>query len=604
MPQNIDKNPIFTMAADYILTGNHDDADIIFLTGKAGTGKTTLLKHIIKNFKGKAVVMAPTGVAALNAGGYTIHSFLGLEILQTYTSENLALPSNENRKKAIEEMNLLVIDEISMVRCDLLDAVDWILKGCRHCSKPFGGVRTLLVGDVFQLPPVNPTKAWDKLKNNYQSEYFFSSRVFQRAHTVFFELDKVYRQGDADFMDVLNKIRQGTVSNEDLAMLNQRVTTPPKEGCIHLYPTRDEASSLNETKFANINNLEYEFNGIIVGEFEVDSMSNVDKQIRLKVGAQIMTTVNEYDSNGDFVYCNGSIGTVTSIAPDKTWIEVRLSRTGKTVTVKLYTWKNTVREYDKERDEIVEREIGSFTQMPVRLAWAITIHKSQGLTLDNVTVDLTRTFTPGQAYVALSRCRSLSCLCLENPIGLGNIAIDRRVFQFDNELHISWQKTLSEYQEVNRLYRYAWVNFVNEDAVEMIKNIYKALRIKNYLTRRIHESFLEVTDKYVKRYWACSSAALRLPILESNNQELQRRADEAEDSNARLSSKNTELHSKCELQEEHITKLEADNTEKLHKINCLEGSYQQMQQMFIEKTIELDRLKKTPWYQRLFKIGW
>ena len=613
-------NPIFYHAAKFVLNGMDDNTDLVFLTGKAGTGKTTFLKYIAERVKNR-VILAPTGIAAINAGGQTIHSFFHLNPNILYTPDNpylrpqrikqhLAL--GDERIKAIEKMKLLIIDEVSMLRCELIDTIDIILKTYRHDSRPFGGVPTLLIGDVFQLPPV--VKSPDNIiYDYYDTQFFFSSSVYKSARKVFFELDKVYRQDDDQFLGVLNNIRIGKFDQADKDILNKCLSQQIQvDGTICLYPKRIEASELNRIKFDEIRHQVYVFEGI-VNNFDVENMANVDQTIRLKVGAQVMTTVNSYAANGDFEYYNGSIGTIIAIDPQKNWIKVRFADNGSEVIVERYTWKNVQQIYDEERDEIIEEEIGSFTQIPVRLAWAITIHKSQGLTLNSVQVNVNGAFAHGQTYVALSRCRSLSGLHLEQQVGLGSIIVDQRVVSFYNLVHTEFMRVFNEVSEVDRLYAEALKYFEEREAAEFIDNICKARRINNYITRTQHVEFIEKVSKHIEKYRLYRELALKTEKAELRCQTLQENLDCANRSLAdskskintmgiqveELEQKNVTLKKDLEVSKSAISLIEKLIQDQKTKISQLEENLNEKDNRIDELKEELDRVNSLPWWKVL-----
>jgi len=615
MPSNLDKdNSTFYIAADYVLNCSKEDADIIFLTGKAGTGKTTFLKYIAKHIKNR-VILAPTGIAAINAGGQTIHSFFHFNPNGIYTPDNPNLNPrhirhhlglSDERIKTIMNMELLIIDEVSMLRCEMMDAIDCALKVYRRNTKPFGGITTLLIGDVFQLPPV--VKNQDNiLYNFYESPFFFSSNVYKNAQTVSFELEKVYRQEDLVFLDVLNNIRIGNYNLQDMMVLNSRVGQKANIGTICLYPNNNMASALNQQKFDEIRHQVYVFVGTVINEFNVREMSNVSEIIKLKVGAQVMLMVNSYTPDGYFDYYNGSIGTITSIDPQKSWIKVKLADSGREVHVDKYTWKNVQQVYDEEKEKIVEVEKGSFTQIPVRLAWAVTIHKSQGLTLNSVQVNVNRTFASGQTYVALSRCRSLSGLFLEQPIGLGTVIVDQRVVNYYNSIKNEMRHALDEVDAVTKLYEVSKYEFEKGNAIAAISSFCRARKRNNYMTHLIHNRYLRLANIAVSKFWIYRKASELVSDIRENNLHLQKELDQLEDEHEELERNNTELLSYNESMQRHIRTLENTNTilklnnnEKENEITKLKDSLHDIKQRFIDKTIELDNLKSLPWYKRLF----
>ena len=624
MAQQLDNNnPVFFQAADFILNGMDDQTDIVLLTGKAGTGKTTLLKYIIDNYEGKAVVLAPTGVAAINAGGQTIHSFFQMrppffyppgcpELYSPAIYNHLSI--DNDKKRLLNKIDLMIIDEVSMVRCELLDAVDRILSVYRHNSSPFGGVKVLLIGDVFQLPPVNPPNGWAILHNNYDSCHFFNSYVYRKSRVAYFELEKVYRQDESeiDFMHALNHIRMGEVNEFDIQLLNTRVFTPPQdESCIRLMTTNAAVDTYNDNKYNNINSVEIIFHGIVCGTFDVSTMSRVDEEIRLKVGAQIMTVCNCYDNNDNFIFYNGSIGTVTAIDNNARWVEVKLAETGQTIIVEPYRWENIVREYDEENDKIVNKVIGSFEQIPIRLAWAVTIHKSQGLSFDKAVIDLQQVFAPGQAYVALSRCRRLSGMYLQQEFSEGVAFTDPIVMIFYKEMEEVIRKIIAELNRADNLYQEAWNSFKAGDAVSTMENFRRAKVITNYMTHGLHRRCARIANIIVRRHWSYKSMADSISNLEYDinycKEELEKLGNTFDD----LDRENTELLSENETLRRCLNELEHDNSNMMHDIAQKDQDIskqsvelQSLKQLFIDKTIELDRLKKDPWYKRLFKIGW
>lgn len=409
------------LARSYI---NETDVSV-FLTGKAGTGKTTFLKSIVETTPKRCVVLAPTGVAAVNAGGQTIHSFFQLplcpylpdcrELVTEYQLPESHRQLRKERIKIIRTLDLLVIDEISMVRADLLDAVDSTLRRYRRSSLPFGGVQLLMIGDVQQLPPVVKESERPYLEQVYPSAFFFSAKVMQRLRYVTIQLTHVFRQSDAQFLDILNGIRDGNITEAMLDRLNSRVNPsfrPEKrrgEQWIRLTTHNMQADAENLRNLERLKGRTKYYDCDIEGNFP-QSAYPADESLGLKVGAQVMFVRN--DSRGGQYY-NGKIGIVEEL--DDEHIMVR-DRDGSLIAVERETWENTRYELDSGSGEIRAVTDGKFTQFPLRLAWAVTVHKSQGLTFDHVVIDVAQAFTYGQVYVALSRCRTLDGIVLISPI--------------------------------------------------------------------------------------------------------------------------------------------------------------------------------------------
>jgi len=399
------------LAEGFILHTNRS----VFLTGKAGTGKTTLLREIIKKTKKSTAVVAPTGVAAINAKGVTIHSFFQLPTTTFLpTSERVEYDRITNRKtlaqnqklrtekrQLIVELELLIIDEISMVRADLLDAIDFTLRRIRKRPAPFGGVQLLVIGDLFQLAPIVKPDDWNVLKSYYKSPFFFDAIAWQESNAVSIELQKVYRQADQTFISVLNRIRNGISKQEDIDHLNLRYDPfADTEEIITLTTHNRKADSINNKELDNLLTKSVQLKANVTGHF-APSAYPTREVITIKEGAQIMFVKNHPDG----IYYNGKLGTIETIDKDK--IKVHLIEDDRAIDVVEEQWKNTKYVVDPETKKIEQQNIGTFEQYPFRLAWAITVHKSQGLTFEDVILDLENTFAPGQLYVALSRCRSL-----------------------------------------------------------------------------------------------------------------------------------------------------------------------------------------------------
>jgi ATP-dependent exoDNAse (exonuclease V) alpha subunit len=436
-------NTIFQKAIAFVNQTNKH----LFLTGKAGTGKTTFLKYINENSFKKMAVVAPTGVAAINAGGVTIHSFFQLpfgpfiptqknnwEVFngkvnnQHSLFKNLRL--NSAKRDLLRELDLLIIDEVSMVRADMLDAVDAVLRHVRRQPLiPFGGVQMVYIGDLFQLPPVVRNEEWEVLKEYYDSPFFFNAQSVKQAFPVYIELKKIYRQTDSVFINILNNIRNNICTKEDLQKLHEHFKpdfTPAKEeNFITLTSHNEKADLINRRELQKLGGKAYSYNAEISGEF-YDRSFPAEEILHLKVGAQIMFIKND---KGEFRrFFNGKIGVVKNIFDDKIYIS--FPNETDTLVLEKETWQNIKYNYNKDSDKIEEEELGTFRQYPIRLAWAITIHKSQGLTFDKAIIDAGASFAPGQVYVALSRLTSLQGLILHSRIHPNCISTDARVLEF------------------------------------------------------------------------------------------------------------------------------------------------------------------------------
>ena len=402
----------------------------VFLTGKAGTGKTTFLRQLRERSPKRMVVVAPTGVAAINAGGVTIHSFFQFPLAPyvpggSFNSKDEKYRFSKEKKNIIRTLDLLVIDEISMVRADLLDQIDAVLRLHKDRHRPFGGVQLLMIGDLSQLAPVVKESEWNLLREYYDTPYFFGSRALQQTQHVTIELQHVYRQTDLEFIKILNEVRENRLTPESLARLNTRVgrqqatdDSPSNDGTIRLTTHNATANSYNEERMNALKGVRFTFKATVTGTFP-ESSYPAEESLVLKKGCQVMFLKN--DSQGSRYY-NGKLGIVTAV--DATKICVQGIDDDDIVEVEPEVWTNARYVIDKETKEIREEIDGEFRQYPLRLAWAITVHKSQGLTFDRAVLDVNAAFAAGQVYVALSRCRTLEGLTLTAPLSASAVRTD------------------------------------------------------------------------------------------------------------------------------------------------------------------------------------
>ncbi len=439
------QNPELEMAYNYAQYTHRN----IFLTGKAGTGKTTFLRQLEHETSKRMVIVAPTGVAAINAGGVTIHSFFQLAPGMYVRGQNIAgrehnskYSFSKHKLKILRSLDLLVIDEISMVRCDLLDAIDEVLRRYQNRYLPFGGVQLLMIGDLQQLAPVAKEDEWQILKENgYTSPYFFGSQALRMTNYTTIELKQVYRQADQAFVDLLNQVRDNNMTPDALKMLNSRVVSNfrPKEeeGYITLTTHNYQAAEINTSRMEQLPTQPMNYHATITGEFPELSYPT-EPDLMLKIGAQVMFCKN--DPNHAFY--NGKIGRVVKCDAERVWVECAPDTMDqstdegedeiKTIVVTKQEWANTRYSTNSKTGEITEETIGKFLQIPLKTAWAITIHKSQGLTFDRAIIQADRAFSPGQVYVALSRCRTLEGLVLSRPIPASVISVDPQVMEFNH----------------------------------------------------------------------------------------------------------------------------------------------------------------------------
>ncbi|MBP8886359.1 MAG: AAA family ATPase [Flavobacterium sp.] len=474
-------------AAAYTLRFINQTHRSVFLTGKAGTGKTTLLREIIQTTHKNTVVVAPTGIAALNAGGVTIHSMFQLPF-GGFIPDNSSPQFSENtkfetkatlrrhfkmsglKKSVIRNMELLIIDEVSMLRADLLDAMDYMMQTIRKKNISFGGVQVLYIGDLLQLPPVIRDEEWRTLKTYYKGKFFFHSHVVQQNPPLYIELSKIFRQTDDTFISVLNNLRNNEISQQDIQTLNQYVKPDfdlkTNKGFITLTTHNNKADTMNAQALEDLDGKLATYKPEITGDFP-EKIFPVEEQLQLKVGAQIMFVKN--DLSFDKHYFNGKMGVIKSLSSQE--ILVHFPEENKTIEVEKYEWQNIRYKVDETTKEIEEEVLGSFVHYPIKLAWAITVHKSQGLTFDKAALDVSQVFLPGQAYVALSRLRSLEGLILLSPLRMNGISNDQDVMDYSlNKASDSFLENALHFETKNFIHNYLINTFDWSDLAQEWRN--------------------------------------------------------------------------------------------------------------------------------------
>lgn len=496
----------------------------VFLTGKAGTGKTTLLHKIIAKSHKNTIVVAPTGIAALNAGGVTIHSMFQLPFasflptlsnppvvsgssrFENRTSLRKHFKMHQSKRQIIESLELLIIDEVSMLRADILDAMDFMLQTIRKNRLPFGGVQVLFIGDLLQLPPVVKNDEWDILKNYYEGMFFFQSKVITEHPLLYVELEKIYRQSDPHFIELLNNLRDNKLTENDLQFLQQFVKPnfKPEHDYITLTTHNAKADSINQKEMNQLSAKEFVYEAVIVGDFP-ENMYPIEKYISLKEGARVMFIKN--DLSGERLFFNGKMGTVLTLDYDE--IEVQLDG-GKIITVERYEWENIRYRINETTKDIEEERLGTFTHYPFRLAWAITVHKSQGLTFEKAVLDLDKVFASGQAYVAFSRLRSLNGLVLLSPLNENGIENHQEVARFaqnkasEIEIEKAFETARKEYLETSVLNCFQWNHFFEQWQLHQntyVGDIGKKSNYKTWASQQTQKviELVSYADKFTKQ---------------------------------------------------------------------------------------------------------
>ncbi len=461
----------------------------VFLTGKAGTGKSTFLKYIRANTKKKTIVLAPTGIAAVNVGGQTMHSFFKIPFKPMVPDDpDYANPARmrkmlrytKEKVKLIQQLELIIIDEISMVRADIIDFVDRVLRVYSgNMREPFGGKQLLLVGDIFQLEPVVTHDTRDILRRYYKNFFFFNARAFQQINLVAIELKKIYRQSDNDFISLLDRVRVNRATSADMARLNQRCNPDYQEinenFVITLATRRDTVDSINDEHMRALKTPEYSYIGQIEGDFPENSLPTA-LRLTLKEGAQVIFIRNDKEGR----WYNGSIGKVTLLRQDEVYVTLE---NGLELEVLPEVWENMQYTYNEKEKKVEEKVLGTFLQIPIKPAWALTVHKSQGLTFNNVVIDFVGgAFTGGQTYVALSRCTSLEGITLLKPLSERDIIVNMAVVDFSRQFNNKQILNDAIQQEhANQLYRRAVHAFDNQEFEDCVNYFAEAMKIKDNL---------------------------------------------------------------------------------------------------------------------------
>lgn len=629
-------NQEFQYALQFALESNRN----LYLTGKAGSGKTTFLKYLRKVTNKNMVVVAPTGVAAVNAGGQTIHSFFRIApSLYTPNDKRLrryAPPGDEDQStiydnfqynkehlKIIQNLELLVIDEVSMVRADLLDVVDTLLRVYRKNYRPFGGVQVILIGDTFQLPPVVKGEDKDLLMMFYDSEFFFSAKVIQQNKPLYIELKKIYRQNERDFIDLLNRVRVNNMIPADFQTLARRYNPSfvpaENDNYIILATKNDRVNEVNDRKLAELTTPLKEYIAKVEDEFP-EKDRPTDTELHLKVGAQVMFVKNDRDKR----FYNGKLGVVKGTNDDEVKVEIENGQgIRKTLSISRETWKKVEYSWDEENKCIIEKVVGTFTQFPLRLAWAITVHKSQGLTFEKVIADIGDSFASGQVYVALSRCTSMNGLVLLSPITPRTVKTDPRVLQFaQNETPETLLTEQLSTSKADFYYGEARKAFHAHDANKMVECFRTAIKYRNDIET---DTFRRYISTWAGRLFQThpSDNDIKATVMEKN-QTIEKLSEDIKKMEEKLHRKtldsraNTkqikelnELVNYIDNQRDSLDKdlkdttRELENAKRARKVDAtrmksLKAEIEQLNNQIQEQASELEIERNKKWYHKIF----